>query len=316
VSRGHLYICGYCRVFYLPPPLLQRPATPIPAIPSAMRAAAIIPPSPRSMPAMSAALKRSLALRSGHQQQATKYSQLWWAACCMPVAAQQDHCPGCGDGARKKKWELTCLSWPQKVRAPGFYPRGESWVERRPSKAALFGDSLQTSSYSLDPTTGKTRSRPLARAAALISTTICAVRLPKIMSAWAARWMFGTSCSSPAAKVGEQTPALARRTSVPGDVHTGKLGLDPFTPIPHPGELNAETWATDAWKKRRAAPMPGPVWCWMTSAASCSQAPVSASDDFYGGERPGQKISTPTACWRSTPKTGKLLVVFPGGASR
>jgi quinoprotein glucose dehydrogenase len=88
-------------------------------------------------------------------------------------------------------------------------------------------------------------------------------------------------------EVGEQTPAS------PGDIRawdarTGKL-IWTFHTIPRPGEPNAETWAAGAWEKAGGAnAWPGLVMD--EKRGLVFAATGSASDDFYGGERPGKNL--------------------------
>jgi quinoprotein glucose dehydrogenase len=88
-------------------------------------------------------------------------------------------------------------------------------------------------------------------------------------------------------EVGEETPAS------PGDirawdVRSGKL-VWTFHTIPRPGEPNADTWAKDAWKTAGGAN----AWPGMVIDAKRGilfAATGSASDDFYGGGRPGKNL--------------------------
>jgi len=88
-------------------------------------------------------------------------------------------------------------------------------------------------------------------------------------------------------EVAEESPAS------PGDirawdVRTGKL-VWTFHTIPHPGELNAETWAHDAWKTAGGAN----AWPGMVideKRGLLFAATGSAADDFYAGGRPGKNL--------------------------
>jgi quinoprotein glucose dehydrogenase len=107
-------------------------------------------------------------------------------------------------------------------------------------------------------------------------------------------------------EVGEQTPAS------PGDirawnVRSGKL-VWTFHTIPHPGEMNAETWAADAWKTAGGAnAWPGMVLD--DKRGLLFAATGSAADDFYGGERPGKNLYADSMLALDA-RTGKLRWYF------
>jgi quinoprotein glucose dehydrogenase len=107
-------------------------------------------------------------------------------------------------------------------------------------------------------------------------------------------------------EVGEETPAS------PGDirawdVRTGKL-VWTFHTIPRPGELNADTWAKDAWKTAGGAN----AWPGMVideKRGILFAATGSASDDFYGGGRPGKNLYADSVLAIDA-NTGKLRWYF------
>ena len=152
-----------------------------------------------------------------------------------------------------EKWTFEPPQVPGR-RAP-LNDRGESWwSDGTISRLLVTAGNLV---YSLDPATGQPdpafgdsghidlddnlRGAPSANY----------VRMGGAVNVW--HDMFFT-CG----EVGEQSPAS------PGDIRawdvkTGKL-LWTFHTIPHPGELNAETWAADAWKTAGGA-NDWPAWC-------------------------------------------------------
>jgi quinoprotein glucose dehydrogenase len=107
-------------------------------------------------------------------------------------------------------------------------------------------------------------------------------------------------------EVAEESPAS------PGDirawdVHTGKL-VWTFHTIPHPGELNAETWAKDAWNTAGGAnAWPGLVID--QKRGLLFAATGSAADDFYAGNRPGKNLYADSMLAIDA-RTGKLRWYF------
>ena len=200
-----------------------------------------------------------------------------------------------------EKWTYT-PELPQKSRA-GFYPRGESWWSDGQQSRLLVTASNFV--YSLDPATGKPD--PAFGEGGRIDlddnlrgpASENYVRMGGEVNVWHDLFFTG-------GEVGEQTPAS------PGDirawdVHTGKL-VWTFHTIPHPGELNAETWAADAWKTAGGANnWPGMVLDDKRGILFADTG--SASDDFYGGERPGKNLYADSVLALDA-KTGKLLWYF------
>jgi len=165
-----------------------------------------------------------------------------------------------------------------------FNSRGESWwsdgkTNRLLVTAANFVYSLDPATGQPDPTFGDHGRIDLddnLRGPAATNY----VRMGGAVTIW--RDLFFT-CG----EVAEESPAS------PGDirawdVHTGKL-VWTFHTIPHPGELNAETWATDAWKTAGGAnAWPGLVID--QKRGILFAATGSAADDFYAGGRPGKNL--------------------------
>jgi quinoprotein glucose dehydrogenase len=182
----------------------------------------------------------------------------------------------------KEKW-VYAPTLPQRSRA-GFSPRGESWWSDGKTSRLLVGASNFV--YSLDPATGQPDPAFGDNGRIDLNDNLRGpasenyVRLGGAVNVW--HDLFFT-CG----EVGEQTPAS------PGDirawdVRTGKL-VWTFHTIPHPGEPNAETWAADAWKTAGGAnDWPGMVMD--AKRGILFAATGSASDDFYGGERPGKNL--------------------------
>ena len=181
-----------------------------------------------------------------------------------------------------EKWVYT-PELPQKSRA-GFKERGESWWSNGKESRLLV--SASNFIYSLDPATGKPDPAFGDNGRIDLNDNLRGpagenyVRMGEEVVVY--KDMFFT-CG----EVGESTPAS------PGDirawdVRTGKLVWS-FHTIPRPGELNAETWAADAWKTA------GGANAWPGLALDAKRgilfaATGSASDDFYGGERPGKNL--------------------------
>ena len=181
--------------------------------------------------------------------------------------------------------------------------RGESWwSDGKTSRLLVTAGNLV---YSLDPATG--RPDPAFGDNGHIDlddnlrgpASVNYVRMGGAVNVW--HDMFFT-CG----EVGEQTPAS------PGDirawdVRTGKL-IWTFHTIPHPGELNAETWAADAWKTAGGAnDWPGMVLDMKRGLLFAATG--SASDDFYGGERPGKNLYADSVLALDA-KTGRLRWYF------
>ena len=206
-----------------------------------------------------------------------------------------------------EKWSYT-PDLPQKSRA-GFKSRGESWWSDGKTSRLLV--TAANFVYSLDPATGKPDPAFGDNGRIDLNDNLRGpasdnyVRMGGAVSVW--HDLFFT-CG----EVGEQTPAS------PGDirawdVRTGKL-VWTFHTIPHPGEPSAETWAADAWKTAGGAnAWPGMVLD--DKRGILFAATGSASDDFYGGERPGKNLYA-NSVMALDAKTGKLLLVFPDRASR
>src|SRR3569833_3111192 len=105
---------------------------------------------------------------------------------------------------------------------------------------------------------------------------------------------------------GEQTPAAPVDIRA-WDVKTGKLGWT-FHTIPHSGQPGADTWPADAWQKAGGAnAWPGTVLD--EKRGILFAATGSASDDFFGGERPGKNLYANSVIALNV-KTGKLLWHF------
>ena len=200
-----------------------------------------------------------------------------------------------------EKWTFT-PELPQKSRA-GFNSRGESWWSDGHQSRLLVTASNFV--YSLDPATGKPDPAFGEEGRIDLNDNLRGpaaenyVRMGGAVNVY--RDMFFT-CG----EVGEQTPAS------PGDirawdVRTGKL-VWTFHTIPHPGELNAETWAADAWKTAGGAnAWPGMVLDDKRGILFAGTG--SAADDFYGGERPGKNLYSNSMIALDA-KTGKLLWYF------
>jgi quinoprotein glucose dehydrogenase len=200
-----------------------------------------------------------------------------------------------------EKWSFT-PELPQKSRS-GFKSRGESWWSDGTSSRLLVTAANYV--YSLDPATGKPDPafgdggridlNDNLRGAASDNY----VRMGGAVSVW--RDLFITS-----GEVGEQTPAS------PGDirawdVRSGKL-VWTFHTIPHAGEPGAETWPAGAAEKAGGAnAWPGTV---LDERRGILYAALgSASDDFYGGERPGANLYANSVIALDV-RSGKLLWHF------
>ena len=200
-----------------------------------------------------------------------------------------------------EKWVYT-PDLPQKSRA-GFNDRGESWWSDGHQSRLLVTASNFV--YSLDPATGKPDPAFGDNGRIDLNDNLRwpasgnYVRMGGAVNVWHDLFFTG-------GEVGEQTPAS------PGDirawdVHTGKL-VWTFHTIPHPGERNAETWAADAWKTAGGANnWPGMVLDEKRGILFADTG--SASDDFYGGERPGKNLYA-NSVLAIDAKTGKLLWYF------
>jgi len=181
-----------------------------------------------------------------------------------------------------EKW-VFAPDLPQRSRA-GFKDRGESWwSDGKQSRLLVTASNFV---YSLDPATGKPDPAFGDNGRINLNDNLRGpadqnyVRMGGPVVVY--KDLFFT-CG----EVGEQTPAS------PGDIRawdvkTGKL-VWTFHTIPHAGELNAETWAADAWKTAGGAnAWPGMVLD--EKRGILFAATGSASDDFYGGERPGKNL--------------------------
>lgn len=197
-----------------------------------------------------------------------------------------------------EKWSFT-PDLPQKSRA-GFKSRGESWWTDGTTSRLLVTASNYV--YSLDPATGKPDPAFGDNGRIDLNDNLRGpasenyVRMGGAVNVW--KNLFFT-CG----EVGEQTPAS------PGDirawdVRTGKL-VWTFHTIPHPGEPGTETWPADAWAKAGGVnAWPGMV---MDEKRGILFAGLgSASDDFYGGERPGNNLYSDSVIALDA-TTGKLL---------
>ena len=197
----------------------------------------------------------------------------------------------------KEKWTFEPPS-PPGPRVP-LKVRGESWwTDGKTSRLIIAAGNFV---YSLDPATGqpdpafgdKGRIDLNDNLRGAPADNYVSQRGP--VSVW--HNMLFTS-----GEVGEQTPAS------PGDIRawdaaTGKL-IWTFHTIPRPGEANAETWAADAWKTAGGAnAWPGLVID--DKRGLVFAATGSASDDFYGGERPGKNLYA-NSMLALDAKTGKL----------
>ena len=200
-----------------------------------------------------------------------------------------------------EKWVFT-PELPQRSRA-GFKDRGESWwTDGHQSRLLVTASNFV---YSLNPATGKPDPAFGDNGRIDLNDNLRGpasdnyVRMGGAVNVW--HDMFFT-CG----EVGEQTPAS------PGDirawdVRTGKL-VWTFHTIPHPGERNAETWAADAWKTAGGANnWPGMVLDEKRGILFADTG--SASDDFYGGERPGKNLYADSTLAIDA-ETGKLLWYF------
>jgi quinoprotein glucose dehydrogenase len=200
-----------------------------------------------------------------------------------------------------EKWSFT-PELPQKSRS-GFKSRGESWWSDGTTSRLLVTAANYV--YSLDPATGKPdpafgdNGRIDLNDNLRGSAADNYVRMGGAVSVW--RDLFITS-----GEVGEQTPAS------PGDirawdVRSGKL-VWTFHTIPHSGEPGAETWPADAWQKAGGAnAWPGTV---LDEKRGILYAALgSASDDFYGGERPGVNLYANSVIALDV-RCGKLLWHF------
>jgi quinoprotein glucose dehydrogenase len=200
-----------------------------------------------------------------------------------------------------EKWVFT-PELPQRSRA-GFNDRGESWwTDGKTSRLLVTASNFV---YSLDPATGQPD--PAFGDKGRIDlddnlrgpASVNYVRMGGAVNVW--HDMFFT-CG----EVGEQTPAS------PGDirawdVRTGKL-VWIFHTIPHPGELNAETWADGAWQTAGGAnDWPGMVLDEKRGLLFAGTG--SAADDFYGGERPGKNLYANSLIALDA-RTGKLRWYF------
>jgi quinoprotein glucose dehydrogenase len=191
---------------------------------------------------------------------------------------------------------------PQRSRA-GFKDRGESWWSNGKESRLLVTASNFV--YSLDPATGKPDPAFGDNGRIDLNDNLRGpasqnyVRMGGPVVVY--KDMFFT-CG----EVGEQTPAS------PGDIRawdvkTGKL-VWTFHTIPHPGELNAQTWAADAWKTAGGAnAWPGMVLD--EKRGILFAATGSASDDFYGGERPGKNLYA-NSMLAIDARTGRLMWYF------
>ena len=200
-----------------------------------------------------------------------------------------------------EKW-VFAPDLPQRSRA-GFNDRGESWwSDGKQSRLLVTASNFV---YSLDPATGKPdpgfgdNGRINLNDNLRGDAALNYVRMGGAVNIY--KDMFFT-CG----EVGEQTPAS------PGDIRawdvkTGKL-IWTFHTIPRPGELNAETWAHDAWKTAGGAnAWPGMVLD--EKRGILFAATGSAADDFYGGERPGRNLYANSLLALDV-KTGRLLWYF------
>jgi quinoprotein glucose dehydrogenase len=169
-------------------------------------------------------------------------------------------------------------------RRSAFNSRGESWWSDGHTNRLLV--TAANFVYSLDPATGQPdpafgdHGRIDLNNNLRGEPSVNYVRMGGAVTIW--HDLFFT-CG----EVGEETPAS------PGDirawdVRSGKL-VWTFHTIPRPGELNADTWAKDAWKTAGGAN----AWPGMVIDAKRGilfAATGSASDDFYGGGRPGRNL--------------------------
>ena len=200
-----------------------------------------------------------------------------------------------------EKWSYT-PDLPQKSRA-GFKSRGESWwTDGKTSRLLVTAANYI---YSLDPVTGKPDPAFGSGGRIDLNDNLRGpasdnyVRMGGAVSVW--HDLFITS-----GEVGEQTPAS------PGDIRawevkTGKL-VWTFHTIPHSGQPGADTWPADAWQKAGGAnAWPGTVLD--EKRGILFAATGSASDDFYGGERPGKNLYANSVIALNV-KTGKLLWHF------
>jgi quinoprotein glucose dehydrogenase len=200
-----------------------------------------------------------------------------------------------------EKW-VFAPDLPQRSRA-GFKDRGESWwTDGKQSRLLVTASNFV---YSLDPATGKPDQAFGDNGRIDLNDNLRGpasenyVRMGGPVVVY--KNIFFT-CG----EVGEQTPAS------PGDIRawdvkTGKL-VWTFHTIPHPGELNAETWAADAWKTAGGAnAWPGMVLDEKRGILFAGTG--SASDDFYGGERPGRNLYA-NSMLAIDAKTGRLIWYF------
>lgn len=165
-----------------------------------------------------------------------------------------------------------------------FNSRGESWWSDGHTSRLLV--TAANFVYSLDPATGQPdpafgeNGRIDLDANLRGDASLNYVRMGGAVTIW--HDLFFT-CG----EVAEESPAS------PGDIRawdvkTGKL-VWTFHTIPHPGELNAETWAHDAWKTAGGAnAWPGLVVD--DKRGILFAATGSATDDFYAGGRPGKNL--------------------------
>jgi quinoprotein glucose dehydrogenase len=200
-----------------------------------------------------------------------------------------------------EKWVFT-PELPQKSRA-GFKDRGESWwTDGKQSRLLVTASNFV---YSLDPATGKPDPTFGDNGRIDLNDNLRGPASENYVRMGGAVNVYGDMFFT-CGEVGEQTPAS------PGDirawdVHTGKL-IWAFHTIPHPGERNAETWAADAWKTAGGAnAWPGMVLDEKRGILFAGTG--SASDDFYGGERPGKNLYSDSVLAIDA-KTGKLLWYF------
>jgi quinoprotein glucose dehydrogenase len=200
-----------------------------------------------------------------------------------------------------EKWVFT-PELPQKSRA-GFFDRGESWwSDGKQSRLLVTASNFV---YSLDPATGKPDPAFGSNGRIDLNDNLRGPASENYVRMGGAVNVYGDMFFT-CGEVGEQTPAS------PGDirawdVHTGKLVWS-FHTIPRPGERNYETWTADAWKTAGGAnAWPGMVLDEKRGILFAGTG--SASDDFYGGERPGKNLYA-NSMLAIDAKTGKLLWYF------
>jgi quinoprotein glucose dehydrogenase len=200
-----------------------------------------------------------------------------------------------------EKW-VFAPELPQKSR-DGFNDRGESWwTDGKTSRLLVTASNFV---YSLDPATGQPDPGFGEKGRIDLNDNLRGPASANYVRMGGAVNVYGDMFFT-CGEVGEQTPAS------PGDirawdVRTGKL-VWTFHTIPHPGERNAETWAAGAWQTAGGAnDWPGMVLDEKRGILFAGTG--SASDDFYGGERPGKNLYANSLIALDV-KTGKMLWYF------